>query len=51
MDGDRVRLAPTPFTMTVPPLPAGAVLTTVDTDADALRITCTLDLPRLLSVT
>ncbi len=51
VDGDRVRLAPTPFTMTLPPLPPGVVLTAVDTDADALRITCTLDLPRLLNVT
>ena len=49
VDGDRIRLTPTPFAMALPPLPPGVRLVAVDTAGDALHLRATVQLPLLLS--
>jgi hypothetical protein len=49
VDGDRVRLAPTPFSLSLPPLPPGVALVAVDTADDTLRITAHIEFARLLT--
>lgn len=47
--GDRIRLLPTPLSMSLPPLPAGTTLVTVEAGDNALVVTARLELPTLLN--
>ena len=47
--GDRIRLLPTPLSMSLPPLPRGTTLTTVEAGDAALVVTARLELPTLLN--
>ena len=49
LEGDRVRLSPTPVVMSLPPLPDGITLDGVEVEDDALGVHATLDLPLLLA--
>ena len=49
LDGDRIKLAPTPFSVPIPPLPAGAELTRVEAADDRLLVWVDIDLARFLS--
>lgn len=49
LNGNRIRLAPTPLSVTLPPLPDGATLVAIDAHDDALGVIAAIDLPTLLS--
>lgn len=46
--GDRIRLAPSPVSLTLPTLPPGVTLSGVEARDDALEVQANLDLPTLL---
>jgi hypothetical protein len=48
LDGDRIRLRPTPFAVRLPPLPPGVRLDGVEARDDQLHVAATIDLGTLL---